>query len=217
MIITPMPRGEFSPLNVPNCALWLEADRGVTLVSGAVSAWADQSGNGYHYSQTSATDRPAWNATAINGKPGIVFGASFDALNAVSPANISNNQTFFFLMSSSVDGRIYYTNTYVLNISLGKPQVFSFGGTLTWGVAPASPFVLIFKWTTNSQYLAVNTGAGLTASVAVPITVDIRIGRADSLAFQGSFGAVLRYSKVTSPAEDQYIIGGLCGRYGVVL
>ena len=43
--------GAFVPTQLSGCQLWLRADEGVTLSSGLVSAWADQSGNGNNASQ----------------------------------------------------------------------------------------------------------------------------------------------------------------------
>ena len=56
-----MIRGEFSPLDVAGCALWLDGDDAdtITLVSGKVSEWADKSGNGRNVAMTTAAARPS--------------------------------------------------------------------------------------------------------------------------------------------------------------
>lgn len=51
--------------------LWLRADLGVTQSSGKVSAWADQSGNGYNFSEPSSTHYPPFVSSAIGGEPGV--------------------------------------------------------------------------------------------------------------------------------------------------
>jgi len=83
--------GAFSdtPRLIPNLGLWLEADVGVTLVGGAVDAWADQSGNGRDYSAPAT--RPAYSGT-LNGLPVLTFNGSTDYLtgNAAS-LNIARN------------------------------------------------------------------------------------------------------------------------------
>jgi hypothetical protein len=73
------------PLSVPDLGLWLKADAGVTLVGGAVDAWADQSGNGRDFSAPGATNRPAFSGT-LNGLPVLTFDGSTDYLtgNAAS-------------------------------------------------------------------------------------------------------------------------------------
>jgi hypothetical protein len=66
--------------------LWLKADAGVTLNGTTVSAWTDQSGNGYNVSQATVSNQPTFQASAFNGQPAINFDGSNDFLN-----NIVNN------------------------------------------------------------------------------------------------------------------------------
>ena len=51
--------------------LWLRADLGVTLIAGKASAWLDQSGTANHAAQAVAGNRFTFNASSINGKPGM--------------------------------------------------------------------------------------------------------------------------------------------------
>lgn len=58
-------------------ALWLRGDLGVTLVSGAVSAWADQGPHGNHATQGTAGARPAPAfSAALNGQAVVDFTAA---------------------------------------------------------------------------------------------------------------------------------------------
>jgi hypothetical protein len=54
-------------------SLWLNADVGVTLISGKVSQWNDQSGNNNHVTQSDASLRPTVSASSVNAKAGITF------------------------------------------------------------------------------------------------------------------------------------------------
>lgn len=56
---------------------WYRGDLGITLVGGKVSAWADQSGNGAHLTQSSDPLRPTYTASvaARGGCPAVVTGA----------------------------------------------------------------------------------------------------------------------------------------------
>ena len=65
----------FSPLDIPSCAWWIEADRGITLVSGNVSVAADQTTHGRNYVQGTNTYRPIYATNMIGGHPAIVSGA----------------------------------------------------------------------------------------------------------------------------------------------
>lgn len=65
-----------SPTQVSGLALWLEADRGVTLTSGKVSTWADQSGNGRDFTQSTASVRPTVGTGGPNNLPYIIGGGT---------------------------------------------------------------------------------------------------------------------------------------------
>ncbi len=59
-----------------NLRLWLEAD-GVTANDGAsVSAWADQSGNGFNATQSTAAQQPTYQVGAMGGQPALRFNSS---------------------------------------------------------------------------------------------------------------------------------------------
>lgn len=62
----------FSPSQLPNLALWLRADLGVTTSGSNVTAWADQSGNARDFTQGTDALRPTL-STGSHGKPVLVF------------------------------------------------------------------------------------------------------------------------------------------------
>jgi hypothetical protein len=64
--------GGFSPRSIADLAIWLDAADAASLTldeSNNVSQWNDKSGNGRHATQTSATARPAYVASVLNGNP----------------------------------------------------------------------------------------------------------------------------------------------------
>ncbi len=63
------PKLNFNPASVSGLAAWYEADRGITITSTKVSTWADQSGNGRNFTQTTAARRPTITNNGINGLP----------------------------------------------------------------------------------------------------------------------------------------------------
>jgi hypothetical protein len=63
----------FDVLSLPGIVLWLEASKGVTMVQGAVTKWADQTKNGNHAVQNDATLQPVWKPSVINARPAIHF------------------------------------------------------------------------------------------------------------------------------------------------
>jgi hypothetical protein len=61
----------FNPKSVAGMLLWLDASTGITLVSGQVDVWADQSGNGNNATAPSSVLRPDYSATGFKGKAAI--------------------------------------------------------------------------------------------------------------------------------------------------
>lgn len=64
----------FTPKDLGDCVLWLEADTGITLAGSDVATWADQSGNGFD--MTAASNRPAYSSDFGDGYPAIDFAAA---------------------------------------------------------------------------------------------------------------------------------------------
>jgi len=62
--------------------LWLDASDASTVVNGAggVQTWMDKSGNNFHATQANASQQPALNATALNGRPAVRFDGADDGL-----------------------------------------------------------------------------------------------------------------------------------------
>ena len=96
---TPLIGAGPSPIVTPddfaNLSLWVRSDLGVTKDgSDFVSAWADQSGNGYNLSGGS----PLWQDAQINGYPSILFDGSNDQLNNTTNNIVSDPSSIFFVI-----------------------------------------------------------------------------------------------------------------------
>lgn len=61
------------PADLTGLYAWFDAEVGVTESGGAISAWADQSGNGNDLAQSSAGLKPQYTATAFGADHGIAF------------------------------------------------------------------------------------------------------------------------------------------------
>ncbi len=71
--------GISNPLDIPDCVVWLRSDLGVTDVSSAVSAWANQGslGSAGDASQSSAPSRPAYASNGgLNNRAKLTFSSS---------------------------------------------------------------------------------------------------------------------------------------------
>lgn len=72
-----------TPLTIMTIDLlaWWRADIGLTLNGSTVSAWADQSGNGFHLTQATATAQPTLSLTGgPNSRPSLIFDGTTDYL-----------------------------------------------------------------------------------------------------------------------------------------
>lgn len=74
----------FNPTRFSDCALWVESDKGITLVDEAAAACADQSGNDRDLVQTTPANRLAYITAVLNGRPVL---RSADALAARNMVN----------------------------------------------------------------------------------------------------------------------------------
>jgi len=116
----------WSPLKLSGCVLYLDSSMGVTLSSGYVSQWADQSGNGRHASQSTAAYRPLYVTNVLNGRPALRFDGSDDYLtfNASGMPSGSSPRTAIFVVKRTDTSR--------------RGDVFSYRDTDTlyhaWGV-----------------------------------------------------------------------------------
>jgi len=96
--------------------LWLDASQGVTLVSGAVDSWADQSGNGSDVSAVAATNRPGYNATVINNRASLSFATNDYLKNTTAAGSIFDDMdaTLFVVFEGSSAagvGQVFDTGT----------------------------------------------------------------------------------------------------------
>jgi len=126
----------FVPTEIDNCVVWLRGDLGVTVVSGAVSSWADRSGRGNNVSQSTSTKRPAYVENAVNGLPALSFDGVDDHLTGTLAAVFAGTSQEFTIFSvANIDsttpsGRAaLYELTDDPTITNRGPMLFISGGT----------------------------------------------------------------------------------------
>lgn len=96
-IIASSVRAEFTPTQLPNLKLWLDAADTATIEAsgGAVSKWNDKSGNDYDFTQATAANQPTTGTNTKNSKNVITFDGN-DWLTSDEPAStwqFMNNTT----------------------------------------------------------------------------------------------------------------------------
>lgn len=94
-----------SPTNISGLRLWLDAAVGITTnASGAITNWADQSGNTNDARQTTAANQPLWLASTLNSRPVVRFDGvndSFSFLN--NPLNALTQAEVFVVTKATAD------------------------------------------------------------------------------------------------------------------
>ena len=151
-------------------ALWLDAAdlSTVTTVSGGVSQWNDKSGNARHFSQGASASRPTVNATAINGKPALVFDGVNDSLAAGS-AVIPTTHSLFVLFVPTLENA---TGSLIGQWEAGQTGRFLFGCNQDCGGQTLSGRLNPFN-STATQGNCGGGGAGLAADVVIANTPTI--------------------------------------------
>ncbi|HLP12340.1 MAG TPA: T9SS type A sorting domain-containing protein [Flavobacteriales bacterium] len=81
-----------------NNVLWLDANKGVTLVGGGVDLWNDQSGNGNNATPNGAAARPTFVSGAVNGFPAFDFDGTNDELWVPDAATLDVTQWHIFIV-----------------------------------------------------------------------------------------------------------------------
>jgi hypothetical protein len=90
------------PIAMDGLEFWFSADRGVTHNAGVVTSWKDLSDHQRNAVQTSAASRPRFVATALAGKPGLVFDGADDFLKLPAlPTDFTGGLSLFAVILPS--------------------------------------------------------------------------------------------------------------------
>ena len=222
--------------------LWLKADAGVTTGAGnAVTAWADQSGQGNDAYQWDPAAAPLLVAGAVNGKPALRFAAAPQYLEvADSPtATVTGDLTTFYVVKFDDFGtyRAVWAQTFG-NLArpfdcwfapgTGVPNAFR-GGAAGYGAVagtagvPAGHYAIVgldASGTTLTHYLNDQpNGSGTITAVPEGASVPLRIGTRDDQVTQmkGDIAEVLLYARALSASERNNLVLYLAGKYGIPL
>lgn len=147
--------GAFSPLQLPGLALWLRADRGITLNGSNVSGWADLSGNGNDVSQSTTASQPPYVASGINGRPAVNFLNPTFLRNTATNLGIAAGSPYsVFLVAMHGSGPLFClrltqtysatrwqgTNTYVYSDGVNNSSLVTVFDTSAETNSPTAPF-----------------------------------------------------------------------------
>lgn len=191
-----------------------DARVGVTNVSGACSAWADQSGNGFHATQGTAGSRPT--ITTTGGFASLFFDGA-DWLNATGMTASAGIKSIYAVVNPTAVGSIYRL---IFDAASGR-LAFGILETSQWGLFDNTDRSSGITAATGLQQLSaevvtgssrvwrngtVGSTTGWTASSAIGGTVAIgcRFTGAQ-LFFTGHILALFIYNAARNTAVEDYI------------
>jgi hypothetical protein len=173
-----VPLADVTAQAVTNNIAWealldLQADTGVTETGGAVSAWADQSGNGNNFSQGTAGARPA--LQTVSSFLALVFDGTNDMLTG---SNFAANLSSFTIIALAKTA----SNATVEIIIAKKEIYFSGPGWFLAGFVSDANFV----WQNNSTSIDISNPSTNLSSAFHVITAQKDNNGAGSIYINGS-------------------------------
>jgi hypothetical protein len=208
---------------LPGLAAWYRFGLGITSSGGAVSQWDDQSGNGRHLKQATATNQPA-----LQGDGSILFDGVDNYLKA-DTFTLAQPETVFILGKQPTwtntdkwaDG--HATNSGSISQESVTPQIACFagaGGLVGPGLALDTYGVVIAVFNTTSSLIQINTNAPVTGNVGVNSMSGFTLGArggADAAWSNIQVKEVLIYSVAHDAAARAQVARylGFVGRIGV--
>jgi hypothetical protein len=118
---------EFSPADLPQLQLWLDAaDSSTVTVSGtSVTAWNDKSGNGYNVAQGNGASQPTLITAGQNGRNVISFDGSNDSLNRLASTALGRNVTGLTAYTVSFRSALPVSQQVILLIATAQAANFT--------------------------------------------------------------------------------------------
>jgi len=223
----------FAPPMIPGCLLWLRGDLGITLNSGNVSSWADQSGlndPNKNVTQATGSKQPAYNAVdgAYNGQATLSFtAASVSVLRSgtwsVAPAQpltvvfVGEGSTATQYMFDGINGAAF-NNLACFLASANRMELDAGAGlAVNTGIyAGQQCLAAVFNGATSSLYQnnsrtpTISGNAGSTAITGMAVGGD-GPGTADSL--NGKIAEFIMYSQVLTTPQLNQLFVYLSNRY----
>ena len=240
-LLRPLATG-FNPKSIAGLELWFDATDAstITTVSGAVSEWKSRAG-GRTSTQTTANNRPTYQATGINGKPALQFnGTSHSLITDYNANSLTGYVTYAAAVlpaagmttSSDFPGVIQARNSTANGLLINGPsnpnrwtmmwRGSGFDATVGGQVLNATQTLLA---TIDASTLtlrvngAVGTLAGTYTAGSSESNAVYRLGQDGNLSrwFSGLMGEVLLFSRTLTTAELVSVERYLARKWGVTL
>lgn len=222
-------RAPFSPVDVADLSAWYRGDLGITLVSGDVSVWADQSGTGdpnKDLQQVTAGNRPVYNTVdaGYNGKPTLGLATARCMISGFwAPGVVGTVFAVGEFLNAGTEGLWVFGTSGQLYLNAANDlRYFQGSDLIVTGEATLSAkhiYVVDRNGASSAVYqdgiTALTTGA---AGSGVP--ADLRIGAFNgtgTLPANGKIAEWISYTRILTTLERTQIMNYLGTRYGVTV
>jgi hypothetical protein len=182
----------WTPADIPNIVLWLDADDTGTITdtAGAVSQWNDKSGNANHVTATS-TQEPITGSSTIGGLNVLLFDGSNDIMANSSFAMSTANMSVFV-----VRRQVSETSSRTWNIGKNSDEQ----GAVREGSNGSGTRVYGYRWPDNG-------GVGLTGDLLSHVTCYVKTGTALEEAYIDGTLEGTKTATLTTFTSEQMSIG----------
>lgn len=220
----------FSPADIPDLALWLDASDTATITQtgGAVSAWADKSGNGYNATQETGASQPTTGIDTLNGKNVLTMNGThfFVTPSSLWSFALSNNTIFVVVKSSTptMVNRVLGGNNgaavqygMVLGEFSGTLQRFYSGNAISLTTSSDGlPHLLTYQRDGTNGYFSRDSGAITSTNQSAQSLTSFNIGRCGTLSsgVNGIIAEIILYRRNISIDDRALVQNYLKNKWG---
>jgi hypothetical protein len=200
----------------------------VSTVGSAVAGWADQSGNGNHFTQSTAAQKPLISATQFNSHPALDFDVSKPTNMLVPDVSVDNQAETWYAVFRSTKGcqpggivgnggsyDLFYGTNAVMPQILAGSFVLTPNQTDSYGIQVDGNILAVAQGPSDTQFVMNGVaipGTACTAGVATGLQVGLFPG---AYGMNGQLCALLRYSATHSSGNRNTIIAFLQTLYSL--
>jgi len=215
--------GAWTPAKL-STELWLDAsDSGtITESSGAVSQWADKSGNENNVSQANSSLQPLTNTNTLNSKNVIYFDGS-DLMNATFEATLTQpNSVFAVFKRKNLDSFLFDgvndINRHTFTFYLADSKYFSFAGSLLFGsVSDTNAHMMGSVYNSNSSEIFIDGTSDAKGDVGTQDMDGITLGGRynGQQYYDGDIAEIIVVDDILSESDRQKLEGYLAHKWGL--
>jgi hypothetical protein len=221
----------FSPLDIANLSIWLDASQITGLSDGeAVATWSDSSGNGNDLTQGTAGFRPIYKESIIGGRPVVRFDPTDDVLQIEGLSLASPNVVFAVVEPATIGVQRMITDHWGGAATPGQRHIFWREVANTWqinggvqiggGTVTANPYILMGKYDAtdgqirqNGSVVAGPSNTGSSAMESINLGADSSGGRN----WDGDIAEFLIYNRALTADEISQVENYLSNKYSIAL